>query len=169
MCCRAAHWKCANSAIQLVAITLTTFDARRCQAEAYPNYRLHTKPGYAVCGNCGQAVHLSGSPRCPAKGTKCHFCQRPNHWEVMCQMKRQSQMVTESASSSQTNHIMPPQAAKSSPPFKQTVQIITCAARLVPFCAEVDTGSFCPIIDQDYLSKYLPDKPVTALRDLPCT
>ncbi len=83
-------------------------------------------------------------------------------------MKKQSQMVTESASSSQTNCIVLPQAAKPSLPFMQTVQLITHAGRLVPFCAEVDMGSFCMIIDQDYLSKYLPDKPVTALRELPC-
>ncbi len=77
-------------------------------------------------------------------------------------------MVTESAGSGQTNHIMLPQAAKPSPTFMQTVQIITCAGRLVPLCAKVDSGSFCTIIDWDYLCKYLPNKPVTALKELPC-
>ncbi len=64
---------------------------------------------------------------------------------------------------------MPPQAAKSSLPFMESVQIITHAGRLVPFSAEVDTGSFCTIIECDYLNKFLPDRSVTALRELPCT
>ncbi len=120
------------------------------------------------CGNCGQTGHSSGPAKCPAKGTNCHLCQRPNHWKVMCQMKKQSQMVTESASSGQTNRIMPPWTAKSSLPFLQTVQIITRAGRLAPFCAEVHTVS-CTIIDCEYLGKFLPDKPVTTLRELPRT
>ncbi len=122
-----------------------------------------------LCGNCGQTGHTSGSPKCPAKGMKCHFCQKPNHWEVVFWMKRQSQLVTESRSSSQTNHIVPPRAAKSSSPFMQTVQIITCTGRLVPFRAEVDTGSFCTIVDHHFLSMNLPNMLVMALRELSCT
>ncbi len=120
------------------------------------------------CGNCGQTGHASGSPKCPAKGTKCQFCQKLNHWEVVCRTKKQSQLVMGPDRCSQTNHIVSPKATQSALPFQQTVQFITCAGKLVPFCAEVDTGSFCTIISWDYLSKYFPDKPVTALKELPC-
>ncbi len=122
-----------------------------------------------LCSKCGQTGHSSGSAKCPAKGTRCHFCQKLNHWEVVCQTKKQSQLVTGSDGCSQMNHIVPPKATQSAPPFLQTVQLITCAGKLMPFCAEVDMGSFCTIISRDYLSKYFQDKPVTALKELPCT
>ncbi len=47
-----------------------------------------------TCGNCGQIGHSSGAASCPARRKKCRYCQRANHWETMCQMKRQSQKTT---------------------------------------------------------------------------
>ncbi len=121
------------------------------------------------CGNCGQTGHSSGSAKCPAKGTKCQFCQRPNHWEVMCRMKKQSQMVMGSDGCSQMNHIISPRAIQSAPSFRQTIYFISHAGRLKVFHAEVDTGSFCTIIDRHFLSSHLPDMLVKALKELPYT
>ncbi len=69
----------------------------------------------------------------------------------------------------QTKGIMPIKAVRSSPPFLETVQFIDRAGKLNSFCAEVDSGSFRTIIDRKYLSTHLPDTPVDALKELPCT
>ncbi len=122
-----------------------------------------------LCGNCGQTGHASGSPKCPAKGTRCHFCQKLNHWELVCRMKKQSQLIKGSDRCSQMNRIVPPKVTQSAPLFVKTVQFINRAGKLVPFCAEVDTRSFCTIIDRQFLSLHLPDLPVKALTELPCT
>ncbi len=121
------------------------------------------------CNNCGQTGHSSGSAKCPVKGTRCQFCQKFNHWEVVCCRKKQLQVVMGSDGCSQTNHIIPPKATQSALPFLQTGQFITRSGKLMPFCAEVDTGSFCTIISQDYFGKCLPGTPVTTLKELPCT
>ncbi len=121
------------------------------------------------CDNCCQTGHASGSPKSLARGTKCNFCQRPNHCEVVCQTKKRSQQVMGSDEFSQMKHIMSLKATQSALPFLQTIYFISHAGKLKVFHAEVDTGSFCTIIDSQYLSSHLPDMPVKALKGLPCT
>ena len=46
-------------------------------------------PQAATCRFCGGNKHRR--EKCPANGTRCSFCSKPNHWEVVCMQKGKSQ------------------------------------------------------------------------------
>ena len=37
-----------------------------------------------LCYGCGNGGHLHGSKECPAKGKRCNFCKKPNHFASVC-------------------------------------------------------------------------------------
>ncbi len=55
------------------------------------------------------------------------------------------------------------------PPFFQTVEFTDQSSRVKPFCAEVNTGSFCTMISCDYLASHLLSEPVDPVSEPPCT
>ncbi len=67
------------------------------------------------------------------------------------------------------NCIISPRATQSALPFVKIIYFINHAGKLKAFHVEVDTGSFCTIVDCEYLRLHLPDLPVKALMELPCT
>ena len=46
-------------------------------------------PQAATCRFCCGNKHRR--EKCPANGTRCSFCSKPNHWEVVCMQKGKSQ------------------------------------------------------------------------------
>ncbi len=53
--------------------------------------------------------------------------------------------------------------------FVKIIYFINNAGKLKAFRAEVDIGSFCTIVNRQYLRSHLPDMPVKALKELSCT
>ncbi len=68
-----------------------------------------------------------------------------------------------------TDRISPSQATPSSLSFTKTVYFTDHKGRPKSLTAEVDMGSFCMIITQDYLAENLPNALVELLKDLACT
>ncbi len=87
----------------------------------------------------------------------------------MFHTKKQSKAVTGNDESCQTDHIAAPQATWSSPPFMKTVYFIDHKGKLKPLTAEVDTGSFCTVINHEFLADNLLNKPMDPLKDFICT
>ncbi len=58
---------------------------------------------------------------------------------------------------------------KSPLPFFQTVEFTDRSSQVKPFCAEVDSASFCTMISCDYLATHLLNEPVDQVSESPCT
>ena len=41
------------------------------------------------CPYCGGQYHSDGLSSCPARGKKCNYCERPNHFESQCRLKKE--------------------------------------------------------------------------------
>lgn len=51
------------------------------------------------CGNCGRAHEIR---KCPAYGSICNFCSKPNHWSNVCRQKANSNNFVEANQSRST-------------------------------------------------------------------
>ena len=61
------------------------------------------KPRTTACKNCGFTKHTRPDGACPAKGSTCGFCQKPNHWESVCLKKKRSQQHSDSSHQSRSS------------------------------------------------------------------
>lgn len=62
------------------------------------------------CNRCGKdPQHLWNKGKCPAVGSTCSYCKKPNHWLAVCQRRRKLHLVetsSESESDTESLHVV---------------------------------------------------------------
>ncbi|KAI5631246.1 hypothetical protein NE865_16044 [Phthorimaea operculella] len=71
--------------------TVRTRSNSRSRPSSSSNQQRQAQANHRVCSRCGQ-VHRF---KCPAIGVTCKVCNRPNHFAVMCRLKKTVNMVNQ--------------------------------------------------------------------------
>ena len=100
------------------------------------------------CGDNNQHIRTKGN--CPALGTTCSSCKKPNHWAKVCRARKSVHYVSPCEPESEDDILA---IYSNSTSGKQTedkwVQILSAAGTHIPF--KIDTGAKCNTITvKDY-------------------
>lgn len=128
------------------------YDRRRSRNQPSGNRygaTANTKSG--TCGMCGRENH--GRGKCPASGTICSYCKKPNHWKIVCRKRlnklnsvesdRKSKHESGSESSDEPDVLNVYTAKSGNKSEKWDVKLNVCETK-VPF--RIDTGARCNTI-----------------------
>ena len=128
-------------------------------------YRQDTTDRTQECDRCGR-THIKD--QCPAKGTYCAFCKKPDHWRRMCRQRRrqihsvQSQAYRETQATGDTDSDEDHDCLfiHTAQPFTPRVNSEKWVVELlvhqqsIPF--RIDTGAKCNLLTKTQLDKICP-------------
>ena len=78
-------------------------DTTVAQVGARPTYQDQHRSASEKCRNCGKDYpHNGGRTSCPAYGTSCRSCGKPNHWSTCCRTNSTNRLRVDTARQSQT-------------------------------------------------------------------
>uniref|UniRef100_A0A3B1K366 Gypsy retrotransposon integrase-like protein 1 n=1 Tax=Astyanax mexicanus TaxID=7994 RepID=A0A3B1K366_ASTMX len=112
-------------------------------AHQYKAFRNQQK----TCSNCGKhPQHKWSQGKCPAKGSVCSYCHKPNHWAAVCRKRSVNALNVETAQNSPDDEILDINVMEATdlvaaaPADKWTVDV-KILSQIVKF--RIDTGAKC--------------------------
>lgn len=103
----------------------------------------------SACYRCGgDNQHPRTKGKCPAQGTSCSLCKKPNHWAKVCRSRKKIHCITEEEDSEEEiMAIYSNTTANNKHGEDKWVQELTAAGTCMTF--KIDTGARCNTITVD--------------------
>lgn len=127
-----------------------TNNRRPYQQSTRPDRNKHDKSSYqSKCGNCG-TIH--SKDKCPAKGTQCKYCKKPDHWLKVCRKRlRRINLIQEtdqysSHSEDEILYISTVKTESSRMSEDKWIVDLQVDRKTLPF--RIDTGARCSILSK---------------------
>lgn len=98
------------------------------------------------CNRCGDSnQHMKTKGKCPAIGTSCAICKKPNHWAKVCRSRKSVNHISPNEQESDDEILaIYSNTAVSNQTDDKWVQILSASGTHIPF--KIDTGAKCNTI-----------------------
>ncbi len=162
---------------QSASSSVRPVQSKSCKQSVKRQGQVHTPLGGAPsleCLCCGKGGHRAKDQNCPTKNDMCRFCHKLGHWDSRCFTKQKARQ-SDSANTGykvkqgakQIRRIEPSIQAVSMSlplpvpePYKHTVQICDSMGQQFLLTTDVDTGSYCSVVERKWFDSHLPAMPL---------